>query len=612
MMRESGSAGSKGKPTGAARGLVVLLESFLRRIKMPISASKRWNYIPEADPKMANGLTQALFIAPEIAALLVQRGIETPEAAAAFFHPDLRQLPNPLLMRDMPRAVGRLVHALHKGEKVMVLGDYDVDGITSVATVMSYLTPLFGTERLRDYIPDRYTEGYGISEKAIDFAADNGFTLIIALDCGIKAVAQVAYASSSGVDFIICDHHLPGDELPVAVAVLDPKRADCEYPYKELSGCGVGFKLMQALGEHLDLPEAPLHDLLDLATVSIAADIVPITGENRILAAHGLRRFNEDIALLRPGLAALRELATLREGPLGISSLIFGFAPRINAAGRMGDARRAVAMLLAPDQQEARYTAEVVDQMNQQRRGSDQHTTQEALEMIAGSPILQNARATVLYKADWHQGVLGIVASRCLDQYYRPTVILTQRDGKATGSARSVAGFDVHEALESCASLLDQFGGHRAAAGLTLKVENVPAFQRRFEEVVADTLTTEHLVRPVELAAVLPLARINEDFFAELRRMEPFGPGNPNPVFASQRLLAVPNSARIVGQGHLKLRLASADVQGPAVDAIGFGLADYLLEIEQGRPFSACYTVELNEYRGQRSVQLRLLDVRWE
>jgi single-stranded-DNA-specific exonuclease len=579
---------------------------------MPISASKRWNYIPEADPQRAQSLTQALFIAPEIAALLVQRSIDTPEAAAAFFHPDLRQLPNPLLMRDMDRAVGRLAYALHEGQKVLVLGDYDVDGITSVATVMSYLTPLFGTERLRDYIPDRYTEGYGISEKAIDFAADNSFGLIVALDCGIKAVAQVAYANSRGVDFIICDHHLPGDELPAAVAVLDPKRADCAYPYKELSGCGVGFKLMQALGEHLGLPEAPLHDLLDLVTVSIAADIVPITGENRILAAHGLRRFNGDSELLRPGLAALRELATLREGPLGISSLIFGFAPRINAAGRMGDARRAVAMLLAPDQQEARYTAEVVDQMNQQRRGSDQHTTQEALDMIAGDPVLQNAHATVLYKADWHQGVLGIVASRCLDQYYRPTVILTQRDGKATGSARSVAGFDVHEALESCASLLDQFGGHRAAAGLTLKVENVPAFQRRFEQIVADTLTTEHLVRPVEVAAVLPLSRITEEFFAELRRMEPFGPGNPNPVFASQRLLAVPNSARVVGTGHLKLRLASADAQGPAVDAIGFGLADYLPEIEQGRPFSACYTVELNEYRGQRSVQLRLLDVRWE
>ena len=579
---------------------------------MPISASKRWNYIPEADPQQVHRLAQALFIAPEIAALLVQRGIDTPESAAAFFQPDLRQLPNPLLMRDMDRAVTRLALALAQGEKVLVLGDYDVDGITSVATVMSYLTPLFGAERLRDYIPDRYTEGYGISEKAIDFAASNGFSLIVALDCGIKAVAQVAYATSKGVDFIICDHHLPGDELPVAAAVLDPKRADCEYPYKELSGCGVGFKLMQALGEHLGLPDAPLHDLLDLITVSIAADVVPITGENRILASHGLRRFNEDAQLLRPGLAALRELATLREGPLGISSLIFGFAPRINAAGRMGDARRAVAMLLAPDQQEARYTAEVVDQMNQQRRGSDQHTTQEALDMIAGSPTLQNARATVLYKADWHQGVLGIVASRCLDQYYRPTVILTQRDGKATGSARSVAGFDVHQALEACSALLDQFGGHRAAAGLTLKVENVPAFQRLFEEVVAGTLTTEHLVRPVEIAALLSLSRITEDFFGELRRMEPFGPGNPNPVFASQRLMAVPNSARVVGQGHLKLRLALADAAGPAVDAIGFGLADYLPQIEQGQPFSACYTVELNEYRGQRSVQLRLLDVRWE
>ena len=579
---------------------------------MPISATKRWNYISQPDPAQVHALTEALFIAPEIAALLVQRSLAAPEAAAAFFHPDLRQLPNPLLMRDMDRAVVRLAHALQAGEKVLVLGDYDVDGITSVATVMSYLTPLFGVERLRDYIPDRYTEGYGISHKAIDTAADNSFALIIALDCGIKAVEQVAYANSRGVDFIICDHHLPGDDLPAAVAVLDPKRADCEYPYKELSGCGVGFKLMQALGEHLGLPNEPLHDLLDLVTVSIAADIVPITGENRVLASYGLRRFNKDDHLLRPGLAALRELATLREGTLGISSLIFGFAPRINAAGRMGDARRAVAMLLAPDQQEARYTAEVVDQMNQQRRGSDQHTTQEALDMIAGDPVLQNARATVLYKADWHQGVLGIVASRCLDQYYRPTVILTQRDGKATGSARSVAGFDVHGALETCSALLDQFGGHRAAAGLTLKVENVPAFQRQFEQVVADTLTTEHLVRPVEIAAVLPIARITEAFFAELHRMEPFGPGNPNPVFASQRLVAVPYSARVVGIGHLKLRLASADAQGPALDAIGFGLADYLPQIREGQPFSACYTVEMNEYRGQRSVQLRLLDIRWE
>ncbi|MDO7873168.1 single-stranded-DNA-specific exonuclease RecJ [Hymenobacter sp. ASUV-10] len=579
---------------------------------MPLSTAKRWNYLPSANPAQLHDLLEALPMSPEVAELLVQRGVDTPAAAAEFFQPDLQRLPDPLLMRDMDRAVTRLAQALADGEKVLVLGDYDVDGITSVAMVMSYLTPLFGVERLRDYIPDRYTEGYGISLKAIDFAADNSFALIVALDCGVKALEQVAYAASRGVDFIICDHHLPGDELPAAVAVLDPKRQDCEYPYKELSGCGVGFKLMQALGQRLGLPAARLYALLDLVTVSIAADIVPITGENRVLAAYGLRRFNEEADQLRPGLAALRELATLREGPLGISSLIFGFAPRINAAGRMGDARRAVAMLLAPDQQEARYTAEVVDQMNRERRGSDQHTTQEALDLIAASPTLRDAAATVLYKADWHQGVLGIVASRCLDQYYRPTVILTMRDGKATGSARSVAGFDIHTALETCAPLLEQFGGHRAAAGLTLKVENVPAFQQRFEEVVAATLTTEQLVRPVDIALTLPLSHITEQFYTELHRMEPFGPGNPNPVFASQRVLAVPGSARVVGQNHLKLRIIPADETGPVLDAIGFGLADYLPQINEGQPFDVCYTVEMNEYRGIRTVQLRLLDVKWE
>jgi single-stranded-DNA-specific exonuclease len=578
---------------------------------MSLSTAKRWNYLPSANPALLQELIEAMPMSSEVAELLVQRGVNTPAAAAEFFQPDLQRLPAPLLMRDMDRAVARLAQALADGEKVLVLGDYDVDGITSVAMVMSYLTPLFGVERLRDYIPDRYTEGYGISLKAIDFAADNSFSLIVALDCGVKALEQVAYAASRGVDFIICDHHLPGDELPAAVAVLDPKRADCQYPYKELSGCGVGFKLMQALGQRLKLPAERLYALLDLVTVSIAADIVPITGENRVLAAYGLRRFNEEAEQLRPGLAALRELATLREGPLVISSLIFGFAPRINAAGRMGDARRAVAMLLAPDQQEARYTAEVVDQMNRERRGSDQHTTQEALDIIAASPTLRDAAATVLYKADWHQGVLGIVASRCLDQYYRPTVILTMRDGKATGSARSVAGFDIHTALETCAPLLEQFGGHRAAAGLTLKVENVPAFQRRFEEVVAATLTTEQLVRPVDIALTLPLSHITEQFYTELHRMEPFGPGNPNPVFASQRVLAVPGSARVVGQNHLKLRLLSDDETGPVLDTIGFGLADYLPQINEGQPFDVCYTVEMNEYRGMRTVQLRLLDVKW-
>lgn len=578
---------------------------------MPLPAAKSWNFAPAPDPARVQAITEALPVSPEVGAMLVQRGLDTPEAAAAFIYSDLRQLPDPYLMRDMDRAVDRLVRALETGEKVLVLGDYDVDGITSVALVVSYLTPLFGAARLRDYIPDRYTEGYGISHTAVDVAVTEGYGLIVALDCGIKAVGPVAYAAEKGIDFVICDHHLPGEFLPAAVAVLDPKREDCCYPYPDLSGCGVGFKLMQGLGQRLGRDEAFLYDLLDLVTVSIAADVVPVTGENRVLAAHGLRRFNEDAHLLRPGLAALRELATLREGPLTLSSLVFGFAPRINAAGRMGDARRAVAMLLAPDQLEARHTAEVVDRMNQERRGSDQATTQEALALIADSPALQTAHATVLYKADWHQGVLGIVASRCLDQYYRPTVILTQRDGKATGSARSVAGFDIHEALEACAPLLEQYGGHRAAAGLTLKVENVPAFQAQFESVVAHTQATAHLVRPVEIDTLLPLARINDGFLQELRPLEPFGPGNPNPVFASPRLLAVPGSAREVGNGHLKIRLVAADGPGPAVEAIGFGLAGYLPRIHEGQPFDACYTLEMNEYRGSRHVQLRLLDIRW-
>ncbi len=581
---------------------------------MSIPVLKRWNYLPSPDPATARGLAEKLPVSPTVAGLLAQRGLTDEKAARAFFAPDLASLPDPLLMQDMDRAVGRLTRALNEGEKVLVFGDYDVDGITSVAVVMSFLTPLFGAERLHDYIPDRYTEGYGISQTGIAYAADNGFTLIVALDCGVKAVAEVAYAASRGVDFIICDHHLPGDELPAAVAVLDPKRADCPYPYKDLAGCGVGFKLMQALSRHLHLPDEPLYALLDLVTVSIAADVVPITGENRILAHYGLRQLN-DTATLRPGLAALRELATLREGPLGISSLIFGFAPRINAAGRMGDARRAVAMLLAPDQQEARHTAEVVDRMNQERRTSDTHTTQQALALIAASPTLQNARTTVLYQADWHQGVLGIVASRCLDQYYRPTVILTRRDGKVTGSARSVAGFDIHDALEACAPLLEQFGGHRAAAGLTLREENVPAFQRQFEQVVSERLVDTQLIRPIDIDAELSLRDVTEELCAELSRLAPFGPGNPQPVFTTRRVQVKPNSARPVGQGHLKLCLLPADpllAQGLApVEAIGFGLGAHLPRLvqDEGAVFNVCYTVEMNEFRGQRTVQLKLLDI---
>jgi single-stranded-DNA-specific exonuclease len=629
---------------------------------MAVIPLKRWIFAPDPDPVTVAGLGEALAISPVLARLLAQRGIASAAAARAFFEPQLADLPAPWLMCDMDRAVARVTKALHGGEKILVLGDYDVDGITSVALVVSYLRPLAdapGTpdaqSHLQPYIPDRHREGYGISMQAVDFAKAHGFSLVIALDCGVKAVEQVAYANELGLDFIICDHHLPGEELPAAVAVLDPKRPDCSYPYPELSGCGVGFKLLQGLTEKLNLPLAPLYAQLDLVTVSIAADVVPVTGENRVLAAHGLRRFNVTQAAaaqatqapveqtasdtadgpaprphhatapappaphdgLRPGLAALHELAAPRQGPLSLSSLVFGFAPRINAAGRMGDAHRAVNMLLAETQQEARYTAEVVDHMNQERRLSDARTTQEALALIADDPEGASAPATVLFQPHWPQGVLGIVASRCLDQYYRPTVILTEKDGMATGSSRSIAGFDVHEVLEACAPLLSQFGGHRAAAGLTLPVENLPAFRAQFmREVAARVPKGQQPVRPVDVDSWLDFTQLTADFLLEMQRLEPYGPGNPAPVFASAGLLAVPGSVRPVGQaGHLKLRLTQPE-QSPGVvlDTIGFGLGHYLSRLleQPEAPVQACYVLEMNEFRGQRTLQLRLLDLRWE
>ena len=626
---------------------------------MPVIPLKRWIFAPDPDPATVAGLGEALNISAVLARLLVQRGIVTPVAAQEFFEPKLADLPSPWLMCDMDVAVARVIKALQDKEKILVLGDYDVDGITSVALVVSYLRPLAEASdlpeeqsRFQPYIPDRHREGYGISLQAVDFAKAHGFSLVIALDCGVKAVEQVAHANDLGLDFIICDHHLPGEELPAALAVLDPKRADCSYPYPDLSGCGVGFKLLQGLTERLGLSTAPLYAQLDLVTVSIAADVVPVTGENRVLAAHGLRRFNVTQAAaaqaavpqiaqtasdtsdgpaprpqpstsvasadgLRPGLAALHELAAPRQGPLSLSSLVFGFAPRINAAGRMGDAHRAVNMLLAPTQQEARYTAEVVDHMNQERRLSDARTTQEALAMIAEDPEGATAPATVLFQPHWPQGVLGIVASRCLDQYYRPTVILTEKEGMATGSSRSVAGFDVHEVLEACAPLLSQFGGHRAAAGLTLPVENLPAFKAQFmREVAARVPAGQQPVRPVDIDTWLDFTQLTADFLTELQRLEPFGPGNPAPVFASADLRAVPASVRPVGQaGHLKMRLMQpGHSPGIVLEAIGFGLGHYLPRLLEtpDAPLSACYILEMNEFRGQRTLQLRLLDLRWE
>jgi single-stranded-DNA-specific exonuclease len=565
---------------------------------------KRWVVKEAPDAAKVQKLVDSLNIGPALAGILCQRDICTYDEAKSFFRPSLQDLHDPFLLKDMDKAVPRLVEALHRQEKILIYGDYDVDGTTSVALVFKFLQTYF-EDRIEYYIPDRYAEGYGISFTGIDYAQEQGFSLIISLDCGIKSIDKVSYASQKGIDFIICDHHLPDDELPQAVAVLDAKRTDCPYPFKELAGCGVGFKFMQAFCQHQGFDLEPLYELLDLVVISIAADIVPITGENRILAYHGLQRLNNEE--LRPGLQALKELAELRN-EIDITQIVFGFAPRINAAGRMGDAKRSVAMLLAQTKEEAFTITQDINLSNSQRRGHDTSITKEALQMIEDDDFLRSARSTVLYKEDWHKGVVGIVASRCIEKYYRPTIILTESNGKATGSARSVHGFDVHQAIVACADLLDQFGGHMYAAGLTLPVENVPAFRERFEQIVASTILEEQRVPMVEIDMPLEFHQISQKFFNILKQMEPFGPGNMSPVFMSSCVYDT-GSARVVGDAHLKLRLTQDG--NTCFDAIAFGMAEYYPRIQKGIPFNVCYCVEENVFRGNVTLQLRIKDIRF-
>jgi single-stranded-DNA-specific exonuclease len=565
---------------------------------------KRWVYLPAPAASKVKSLSQSLGIGETLATILCQRDICTYDEAKAYFRPSLDNLHDPFLMRDMDRAVNRLNEAIHREEKVLIYGDYDVDGTTAVALVYSYLRQY--VRQIEIYIPDRYAEGYGVSIQGIDWADDHGYSLIISLDCGIKSNDKVAYARHLGIDFIICDHHLPDLELPAAVAVLDPKRSDCPYPYKELSGCGVGFKLLQAFCAQNDRDPEELFSLLDLVVVSIAADIVPITGENRIMAYFGLQLLNQE-GPLRPGLEALKELAGIGEA-FDINQIVFGFAPRINAAGRMGDARRSVRMLLAESKEEAFQRADSINQSNKERRGHDISITKEALEMIEQDDFLRTASSTVLFKETWHKGVIGIVASRCIDKYYRPTIILTQSNGKASGSARSVHGFNVHNAIMECADLLEQFGGHMYAAGLTLKVENIPAFRERFEEVVAASLTEDQRVPQIEINTRIRLSQLTPNFYNIIRQMEPFGPGNMAPVFVSECVYDT-GSCRVVGDTHLKLRLQQEDSQ--PIDAIAFGMADYYPRITKGIPFNVCYTLERNVFRGVVSLQLRIKDIRF-
>jgi single-stranded-DNA-specific exonuclease len=546
-------------------------------------------------------LQESLKIDAVLANLLVGRGITTFEEARHFFRPELEHLHDPFLMKDMELAISRIEHAISTHESILVYGDYDVDGTTSVALVYSFFKKYHSN--IDFYIPDRYKEGYGISTQGIDYAAANGYTLIIALDCGIKSLDKIDYASTLNVDFIICDHHLPGDRLPSAVAVLDPKRKDCEYPYKELSGCGIGFKLVQAYSRKHDIPFDDISCYLDLVAVSIASDIVPVTGENRVLAWYGLRKINTEPC---KGITALMNLSGRKEN-LTITDVVFSIGPRINAAGRIDDAKHAVNLLIADTDAIAFEKGEVVNLKNTERREHDSNITEQALALIDADPELIKRKTTVVYNSEWHKGVIGIVASRLTEKYYRPTIVMTHSNGYAAGSARSVLGFDLYEALLECADLLEQFGGHKYAAGLTIKTENIPAFQQRFEDVVARTIPEELLIQALTIDAELELSHINARFCRILRQFEPFGPQNMAPVFVSRNVYTY-GSASAVGEKHLKMSVHQDN--NTFYNCIGFGLSEYLPLIKDGMPFDICYTIEENKWMDKRSLQLNIKGIR--
>ncbi len=535
--------------------------------------------------------------------ILAQRGITDPEQARAFFRPDVDQLHDPFLMAGMQQAVERIERALGDQEKIMVYGDYDVDGTTAVTLVYSFLSRYSGN--ITFYIPDRYTEGYGISFAGIDHAKREGVSLIIALDCGIKANDKVKYAADLGMDFIICDHHRPGDTLPDAVAVLDPKRDDCPYPYKELSGCGIGFKLMQGFAQRNGIPFADLEPLLDLVAVSTACDIVPVTGENRVLSHFGLRRLNTDP---RPGIRAMMGMANVKKR-LSITDLVFTIGPRINAAGRIEHGKQAVELLLAHDMAQAEQMGLRVDGNNSQRQELDKDITRQALEHIDADPVLHDAWSTVVYSESWHKGVIGIVASRLIERHYRPTVVLTESNGKAVGSARSVKGFDVYEAIDSCADLLEQFGGHMYAAGLTMPLENVQRFRERFEEVVRATIPPELRIPEEEADLEIRLTEITTPLVRVLHHMAPYGPGHMRPVFLTRGVVDT-GSARLVGDIHLKMSLRHPDDPQNTFDAIAFKQADHLELVRSGQPFSILYCLEENEWNGRITMQLNIKDIK--
>jgi single-stranded-DNA-specific exonuclease len=567
---------------------------------------KRWTYKETGDPSKVQRLMNALGVDRVIATLLVQRGIETFDQAERFFRPKLEHLHDPFLMKDMQEAIERIERAMLNGERILIYGDYDVDGTTAVALVYSFFRKIY--PYVGNYIPDRYAEGYGISIKGIDYAYENGFTLVIALDCGIKAVDKVSYAKEKGIDFIICDHHLPSDEIPQAIAVLDPKRNDCAYPFKELSGCGVGFKLIQAYCKNNDVPLKELYAYLDLVAVSIASDIVPVIDENRVLSCFGLEKLNNTPG---KGLKAIIRLAGIEDQNITIDDIVFRIGPRINAAGRMESGKSAVDLLCAQDDGFAYEMGSLINSCNNDRKSVDRNITNEALQMVASDPDLLKRKTTVLYNPEWHKGVVGIVASRLIETYFRPTVILTESNGFATGSARSVPGFDLYQAVEACSDLLENFGGHMYAAGLTMKVENVPIFIQRFEDVVSKAIDPLMLVPQIDIDAKINFSDITDKFVRILKQFQPFGPGNMSPVFVTECVYDT-GEGRPVGSDkeHLKLSLIQED--NPKVfHSIAFQMGDHYNHVQNGVPFDVCYSITENVFRGVASLQLRVRDIHY-
>ena len=584
----------------------------------------RWILAQDVDKQLVKGLSESLGIDEKLAILLIQRGITNYDEAKDFFRPSLSHLHDPFLMKDMDKAVDRVQRAINDGEKILIYGDYDVDGTTAVALIYTYLKNLVNKKKIEFYIPDRYEEGYGISYKGIDYAADHGFGLVIVLDCGIKAVEKIDYANERGVDFIICDHHRPDEVIPRAVAVLDSKRPDCEYPYKELSGCGVGFKLVTALSMRLGRPIEEVYQLLDYVAVSIAADIVPITGENRVLAYFGLKLLNKNP---RPGIEAVLRHANINrrdentsadtdtqnvlERELTISDLVFLIGPRINAAGRLEKAADSVRLLLATNYDHAEKLASSINELNVQRRELDNTITEEALQMIDADTQMRNAKSTVIFNENWHKGVIGIVASRLTDSYYRPTIVLTRSGSLITGSARSIKNFDIYDAIDSCSDILEHFGGHKYAAGLSLKPEHLQEFSERFEKYVSEHLEESDLTPELNVDIEIDFPTITPKFVRILKQFAPFGPGNIAPVFLTRNVIDAGFSRAVGNRKHLKLSVMQQGNTENVFSGIAFQKGDLYERIHDKEPFTMCYHIEENFWQGKTTLQLNVKDIKF-